>query len=169
MRKIDEFVLQQAELKKHPNPSAQDIRSLENWHYNHSNRCLLPTESAYIKQKHDLLSVVPKEKTPLRRLLERWKTFRIHWFWKDNDKPELPLYDKDVVTYISDKRIDAFVNVVIIGVGLAMLIGPMWALAFVSQEVVKLGIITAFLVAFLGMIGFASVARPYEVLGAVAA
>jgi hypothetical protein len=62
-------------------------------------------------------------------LLERSHRFRIHSFWKDSEAPPLPIYEGDTITYISDQRIDKFVTVVIVGVGLGMLIAPMWYVA----------------------------------------
>ncbi|CZR67627.1 uncharacterized protein PAC_17526 [Phialocephala subalpina] len=167
--KYNEFVLQQAEIKKHPTASSQDVQSLQIWHWNHQNRAIDPSEASYLSHPLDLFSVVPKEKTPLRRLLERWKTFRIHWLWKEEKAPELPLYDKENVNYISDKKIDTFITVLIIVVGMAMLIAPMWVLEYLSKPVAKLGTITAFVVVFLGCVSYASVAKPFEVLAATAA
>jgi hypothetical protein len=101
---------------------------LEHWHWNHEHRAISVAEQSYLSDKHkrDLFSVVSKDKTPLRSLLERSHRFRIHSFWKDNKAPPLPTYEQDTIAYISDKRIDKFVTVVIVGVGLGMLIAPMW-------------------------------------------
>ncbi|KAF8851018.1 hypothetical protein BDZ45DRAFT_661102 [Acephala macrosclerotiorum] len=167
--KYNEFVLQQAEIKKHPTASSQDVKSLQIWHWNHQNRAIDKPEHEYLNHSRDLFSVVPKEKTPLRRLLERWKTFRSHWFWKEEKAPELPLYDKENVNYISDKKIDTFITVLIIVVGMAMLIAPMWVLEYLTKPVAKLGTITAFVVVFMGCVSYASVAKPFEVLAATAA
>lgn len=186
---IDEFVLQQAEIKKHPTASSQDVKSLQIWHWNHQNRAIDKAEHAYLNHSRDLFSVVPKVKTPLRRLLERWKTFRSHWVWKEKKAPVLPLYDKENVNYISDKKIDTFITVLIIVVGklqmmdgrwmgcnadfrlsgMAMLIAPMWVLEYLTKPVAKLGTITAFVVVFLGCFSYATVVKPFEVLAATAA
>lgn len=166
---IDEFILQQAAIKKHPSASAQDIDSLRNWHFNHQYRAIDVAEQSYLSHTRDLFSVVPKDKTPLRRLLERWSTFRKHWLWREEKSPELPLYDRDNVSYTSDKKINAFITVLILMVGTAMLIAPMWTLEFLTSPLAKLGTITAFIIVFLGMISYASVAKPFEVLAATAA
>jgi hypothetical protein len=112
---------------------------------------------------------VPREKAPLRYLLEKSRKFRIHWFWNDKNAPELPIYDQGVVNYTSDKRIDSFITVLIVGVGMCMLIAPMWILEFLTTPLSKLGTITAFIVVFLGMINYASTAKPFEILAATAA
>lgn len=169
LMRYNKFILQQAELKKHPAPLPYDIKSLENWHHNHLNAAISPPEAAYLSHPRDLFSVVPKEKSPLRRLLERIESFRVHWLFSDRNAPTLPSTDAQLITFISDKRIDAFINVVIISVGMAMLIAPIWILEFLSRQTTKLGTITGFIVAFLAMISYASSAKPFEVLAATAA
>lgn len=174
MTRIDEFVLQQAQTKKHAAASAQDIDSLRNWHFNHQHRAIDADEQLYLSHTRDLFSVVPKYKTPLRRLLEKWTTFRKHWLWKEEKPPALPLYDRDGVNYThinytSDKKINAFTTFLILAVGTAMLIAPMWTLEFLTSPLAKLGTITAFIIVFLGMISYATVAKPFEVLAATAA
>jgi hypothetical protein len=162
-------MLQQAELKKYPTLEEQDLQSLGAWHWNHNDCAIAEEEKLYLTQTHDLFSLVPRVKTPLRRLLDRSRKFRLHPFWHDRNKPELPFYDNKVVTYISDKRIDKFITIIIITVGMAMLIAPIWILQALEQPSLKLGTITAFIVLFLGMISYATVAKPFETLAATAA
>ena len=165
----DAFMVQQSSLQKAPQACAQDIKSLRNWHYNHSNLAISAPETAYLSHDLDLYSVVPKEKTPLRRLLDRSRKFRIHSLWKSSKAPELPVYDQDVITYTDDKRIDRFVTIVIVGVGTAMLLTPMWILQALNRDNDKLAVITAFVVVFLGLVSYATVAKPFETLAATAA
>jgi hypothetical protein len=73
------------------------------------------------------------------------------------------------VKILSDKRIDRFITAIIVGIGLAMLITPMWVLQSLDDPRKKLAIITAFIVAFLGMVSYATVAKPPEILAATAA
>lgn len=167
----DSFILQQTEIKKYPPAFKHDLKSVRNWHYNHGvlNGPILSEEQKYLDYDHDLVCVVPKEKTPLRQLFDRSKKFRIHPFWKSNKAPELPVYDQDVIMYTSDKRIDRFITVVIIGIGTVMLLVPMWILNAVNNNNIKLAVITAFVVVFLGLVSYATVAKPFETLAATAA
>jgi hypothetical protein len=165
----DTFILQQAELKKFPRASALDVKSLMNWHYNHNDCAIAQEEQKYLTQTHDLFSLVPRVKTPLRRLLDRWRKFRVHPFWRDEQPPELPVYDQDLVTYFSDKKVDRFITIIIVGIGTVMLIAPVWILQALTAPIPKLGTITAFIVLFLGMISYATVAKPFETLAATAA
>ncbi|KAF4628645.1 hypothetical protein G7Y89_g9509 [Cudoniella acicularis] len=169
LAKYNEFILQQTELKKYPQPFRQDLKSLRNWHHNHDNVAIATDEQAYLTHTQDLISVVPKEKTPLRRFLERSRKFRILPLWMQKAGPELPIYDKDVITYTSDKRIDRFITVVIVGIGTVMLVAPMWILQAIPNNSYKLAVITTFIVTFLGMVSYATAAKPFETLAATAA
>jgi len=71
--------------------------------------------------------------------------------------------------YLSNKRLDAVVFGVVISLGLALLLGPMWALQFVADGVKRLGIITGFILLFTGLLSSATIAKPFEVLAATAA
>ena len=155
-------------MKKHPKASSLDITNLENWHWNH-NGAIATEEQTYLTNKSDLIRVVPKETGPLRKLLERTEWFRTHRIWKNKEAPELPIYDKDLITYASDKAINKFITILIVSVGMIMLITPLWVLQTLQDSRQKLGAITAFVVAFLGMVSYATTARPFETLGATAA
>ena len=73
------------------------------------------------------------------------------------------------VSYYSDRRVDHFVSVLIVGVGVGMLIAPLWVLQALDSATVKLAVITVFVSFFLIMISFLMVAKPFEALGSTAA
>jgi hypothetical protein len=73
------------------------------------------------------------------------------------------------VTYFSDKRIDRFITFLVVGVGMIMLIAPMWILYGLQSNLQKLGTITGFIVLFLVLVVSATVAKPFEALAATAA
>lgn len=172
MNSEDEFMLQQAALKTYPSAlkhAPQDIQNLDNWHFNRDYSAIAPEEQKYLQHHRDLISVFPREKTPLRKLFEKSINFQQFWLWRDKKAPELPTYDKDLIIYNSDQRIDRVLNTFIMVVGMSMLIAPMWILVYLETDEAKLGTITAFVVAFLGVISSVTVARPFEILGATAA
>lgn len=53
--------------------------------------------------------------------------------------------------------------------GVVMLITPLWILAFVTDTVSRLSIITAFLLVFWALLALTTVAKSFESLGAAAA
>ncbi|OBT63849.1 hypothetical protein VE03_06580 [Pseudogymnoascus sp. 23342-1-I1] len=165
----DTFIIQQSELRKYPQAYRQDLTSVRNWHHNHDNRVIADEESDYLNHDQDLISIVAKEKTPLRRFLERSRKFRIFRLWHHHPRAELPVYDKDMITYTSDKRIDKFISTLIVAVGSVMLIAPMWILNSLQNTVYKLAVITAFIFVLLGLLSSTTLAKPFETLAAVAA
>ncbi|KAI0125318.1 hypothetical protein BJ170DRAFT_727234 [Xylariales sp. AK1849] len=65
--------------------------------------------------------------------------------------------------------VDVMVFGFIISLGLLLLLGPMWALQFVTDNVKQLTIITVFILIFTALLSSATVAKPFEVLAATAA
>jgi hypothetical protein len=157
------MVIQHSNLRSRPRVPEKDVASLSNWFHNHQN-AILDEETQFISHRKDLIALVPKVKTPLRRLLERSSHFRLTRLWRKKR-----LLKDESVHYSSDQRIDQFVSAVIILLGVAMLIAPLWILAFVRYTVGRLAVITTFVVVFLCLISVTTVARPFESLAAAAA
>jgi hypothetical protein len=160
-------VLLHADLRARPTVPQRNIDSIENWFYNHKN-AIRDNEAQFINHTSDLFSLVPKSKSPLRRLLERSAQFRIFKYWRV-ERTDLEAHDKENEFYTSDERIDACVSVIITVIGLAMLIAPLWILKFTPDPVKSLAIITTFIVLFLVLVSYATVSRAFEALGATAA
>ena len=137
--------------------------SVSHWFYNHP-EAILPGESQYINQTSDLFAIASKDKAPLRRLLEKSTHLRQWSLWRKEPKVE----DENVF-YTSDHRMDFFVGMIITIVGICMLVVPLWILAFTQTKARQLAVITSFLVCFLCLVTFTTVAKPFESLGATAA
>lgn len=146
------------------------IESLENWFFNTGN-AILDHEAAYIKRTDDLIQLVPNPPTPLRKFFERWNWFRFSSLWrKEPPKPAFEhLPPSEGLHYSSDARIDKFVAATITVLGMIMLIVPLWVLASTHGTMRRLGVITGFVVLFLALVAFTTVARPFESLAAAAA
>lgn len=165
----DIFMLQQAQLKKFPSPSGRDIESIRVWHRNTNHYAIDGDEKSYLDEELDLFSLVPREKTSLRKLLDKSRVFRHLFLLRKSKTPELPLYNKSWVHYFSDELMDRCVTMVIVSVGTLMLVAPMWILQALGSQQQKLWVITAFLLSFVVMISHATMARPFEILAATAA
>ena len=165
--RVDNLVLQHSQLRARPKVPRKDIISLENWLYNHPN-AILPAETEYIKRPSDLFTLVPASKSPLRLLLERSSHFRLLKLWRQKPSDSTMVRDENV-HYISDARIDHFVTVFIISIGLIMLIAPLWILTYLGGLARRLAVISAFIVLFVIVISWTTVAKPFESLAAAAA
>ncbi|KAF7558154.1 hypothetical protein G7Z17_g52 [Cylindrodendrum hubeiense] len=165
---LDEFVLQQSSLRKYPQAPSRDVKSIQNWHYNYDYRAIAAEEQKYLDHKKDLISVVERDKAPLRRLIDKSQRLRTLSIWKRKGKDPAD-YDFQHVSYYSDKRIDGFASGVIVGVGVVMLITPIWILQEMKTLQTKLAVITIFVFAFLLILSFPMASKPFEALGATAA
>lgn len=155
-------------MKKFQKARRQDIRSLLRWHRNHDNMAILPEEQKYLDDENDLFGVVQRDKTPLRRLIDRSRWLRTLPIWRLKTQ-NVPNYDSDVVSHFSDKRMDTFASSVIVGLGIILLLTPLWILFVLQSPALKLAVITAFITTFLIILSFAMVTKPFEALGATAA
>ena len=159
----DELIIQHSQIRARPSVPKRDISNLNKWFHNNLN-AILAEETEYIKHPSDLFSLVPRVKSPLRLLLEHSSRFRLLKLWQQKTINE----DTDV-HYFSDEKIDHFVATVIMGLGLIMLIAPLWILAFLEGLVPRLGVISAFIVLFTALLSVTTVAKPFESLAAAAA
>ncbi|KAJ8126334.1 hypothetical protein O1611_g7303 [Lasiodiplodia mahajangana] len=166
--KYNEFILQQAEMKKFQTPRGQDIRSLCNWHYNHDDGAILLDERKYLEHTGDLFSVIQKDKAPLRKLIDRSRLLRTLCIWRLNNQ-STPNDEVGIVSYYSDERINTFASAVIVSLGAILLLVPLWILYALNNSALKLAVITAFVASFLIILSFAMVAKPFEALGVTAA
>ncbi|KAF1959968.1 hypothetical protein CC80DRAFT_406147 [Byssothecium circinans] len=170
LKQYNKLLIQHSDLCSRGPALKKDVQSLENWLRNTQN-AILDEEQAYVKHTHDLVPLVPKVRTPLRRLLERSSRFRV-WRWWMKEPPNDPniIYPyPETLHYTSDKRIDICIGITITALGMVMLILPLWVLAVTHGTMARIGVITGFIASFLALVAFTTVARPFESLAATAA
>lgn len=166
LQRYNALLLQQSSLRQYQKAPKRDIKNLHSWHYNHQT-AIEEAEQEYLDHKEDLVCVVHKDETPVRRLINSSKRLRTLSIWR---QPPPTDNDNDgMVTYFSDRRMDNFASGVIIGVGMVMLIVPLWILAAMANTTAKLVVITLFVFLFLLILSFAIASKPFEALGATAA
>ena len=196
-RCVERFLLDHSTLKTRSEATESQVRNVKTWLKN-SNGAIVDTETGFIEKTGDLIPVVSKNKTPMRRFFDRFDaTKKIPCF--TNRKVSLNtanfskclrfrancyklnrLLDKEkgfedfesqTTIYNKESRIDKFVTCATIVVGLAMLIGPLWLLQSISGkgQNARLVIISSFLIAFTLLVSVVTVAKPFEVLAATAA
>ena len=133
----------------------------------------MPQEARYIKQREDLISVVPQHKSLLQRGLENSAKFHSSRLFRIRRRTTGVKQDPkgwdDYTVYTDNERVGQFVSAIVIFAGLVMLVAPLWVLEFVDGSVRRLGLITGFIVLFLVLVATVSEARPFESLAATAA
>ena len=150
-----------------PQVSDKDIQYVKNWHITNED-AIEENEQAYLNQTDDLFQINPRFRTPLRRFLERSTRFGWLPFFR-REPQEQSYYDPNTMYYERNGRLEGFVTITICLVGLVMLIAPLWILTYVRPSAARLGIITAFIFVFLGLIQSVTIAKPFETLAATAA
>ena len=163
----DELILQHSQIRTRPPVPKKDINSLDIWLSNNTN-VILDEEKGYINYPSDLFSLVPQSRSLLRSLLERSLRFRLFKLWQQK-RPDHSESAGEDLRFFSDKKMDQFLTVCILILGLIMLIAPLWILAFLEELVPRLAVISAFIVLFVVLLSFATVAKPFESLAAAAA
>src|SRR5262245_7756748 len=166
----DELLLQYSAICTWPEAPKGNVQSVRNWLHNTGN-AIHDEETAYIKQSHDLVSLAPKAKSPLRRLFERSSYFRSANVWKKQPSEDIDIRFPypETVYYTDDARVENFIRSLITVLGMIMLIAPLWVLAITNGVMKRLGIITGFIILFLSLVSFTTTARPFESLAAAAA
>ncbi|KAI1457149.1 hypothetical protein F4805DRAFT_475395 [Annulohypoxylon moriforme] len=170
IRYYNDFIIQQTAMNKYQPAPNRVIRAIRTWHSNHEYRAIDKEEQSYLKEENekDLIAVLPKDKLPVRRLIEHSRRLRTLPLWKQNSTED-PDYDADLVFHYSDKRIDEFASGLIFATGVIMLIAPIWILQSLQNQVYKLIVITLFIFIFLLTLSLAMATKPFEALGATAA
>ncbi|KDN65471.1 hypothetical protein CSUB01_05517 [Colletotrichum sublineola] len=166
LQDYDEHVLRCSQMSSLPKAQGRDIESIENWFLANPG-AIDQSESAFINHKEDLISIVPKVKSPLRRALERVSGFDLSPLF--SMRPSGDFYDPELTRYYNDRKIEKFITAIVVMAGFLMLVAPLWILVFVSGELERLGIITAFVALFLALVSTVTIAKPFDTLAATAA
>ncbi|KAI9867436.1 MAG: hypothetical protein M1813_008994 [Trichoglossum hirsutum] len=168
LKEYNDFIASYSTLRSRPPANPHEITNVKNWFYRYP-AAILDSEAEYVNHTDDLMSIVPKIKTPLRSVLENIRGFRLSSIFRIKPTTAPEIYDPETTHYHSDTRMELFVTIVIVSIGLLMLIAPLWVLMFVGNQIKRLAIITAFIIVFLLLISTVTVAKPFESLAATAA
>lgn len=186
---LESYVINQSQLKARSDATEFQIRNVKNWLHNNNNP-IDWEEANFIQQEGDLIPVVPRVKTPLRRFVDKFPSIRKISCFRDrkvrspqiDGKAQAKVcqrntiiddFESQTTIYNKESRIDKFATCAAIVLGLGMLIAPLWLLQHLSAEKPNLNrrllVITVFMIAFTIMIIVVTIAKPSEALTATAA
>lgn len=154
---IDDLLCQYTELKSRPRASQRSIRNIRIW-LSDNYSPIHPLEAEFINKPSDLVSLARSPKPPFQRLVEQLIFVPARLFY--GSTPPHGLND----------AVDTLASLMIFLVAAAMLVAPLWILAMVVVEdpFDRLATVTGFLVLFLAMFTWGTLARPFEILAATA-
>lgn len=101
-------------------------------------------ESGFIQKEGDTIALVSRPKSLLRQGIESIALVRRLFRVRRRDDR----VDAESTTYYSDRWVDICAAAAVMVTGLALLLGPMWALDLMRDSLDKLTIITVFVVVF---------------------
>ncbi|KAK3370023.1 hypothetical protein B0H63DRAFT_305759 [Podospora didyma] len=167
-KKIDQYdktLCRYIQLKGRPTVHKTNVRNIKTWLSNR-NEPIHPSEVEFVNAG-DLISLAKVERASLRRLFEQ----RIL-------APSKGLFgllrnrtrENDLKTTVQGHEgpVSAIGTVTIFVAAIVMLIAPLWALALMGERIVKLVVITVFIVVFLAMLNWGTVSTQFEILAATA-
>jgi hypothetical protein len=163
---IDEYLATYSQIKSWHSAQKYQVENVEAWFWNHP-RAIIDEEQEFVRKGGDVVALVTRVKSPLRLLLEKCRPLLTCRMFRV--KLRADHVESATTTYHSNVGFDAFVTAVLITLGLMLLLGPMWTLQFVTNNIKQLGIITGFILVFTALLSSATVAKPFEVLAATAA
>ncbi|MCJ1396330.1 hypothetical protein MMC18_009219 [Xylographa bjoerkii] len=162
----NQYIHNYAQIGTRAGVATKDIRSLDAWAIDNPNG-ILAEELHYLKSGDDLIYVLPKEKSPLRRIYNKAESLGLGWFRRH--PTDILGYDPESTSLQEDERAETVISRVVLVIGLVMLIDPLWILEYVQGSAQSLAVITGFIILFLGLLTFTTAAKPFESLAAAAA
>jgi hypothetical protein len=135
-------------------------------------------EARFIKCDDDLIGIQPKARSWFRQILEATFVLRTpglrNFFERKPHEyqimKEATMSDvKREMAWPNDERVEKLSSIIIAFIGLSMLVGPLWWLAFVHGIVHRLAIITGFITIFFILVDVATDAGIFNSLAAAAA
>jgi hypothetical protein len=130
----------------------------------------MPKESAFPDHEAELLSIPSGGGTVARRFFENSVLYPIGKSTSLFTKTPRFMTPRDAknVHIFSDETTEAVANAGTFLVAALMLITPLWILQAIKSAQLKLGVITIFIVVFLGFLTYATTGRAFERLAATA-
>jgi hypothetical protein len=131
-------------------------------------------ETAFIDHHDDLIAVQPKTRSWFRDVLERTFILRmplLRRYFERVPEEYRAINTNTQTIWQNDGRIEKVSGTTIAIVGLGMLVGPLWVLEVFNQSdnKIRLGIITGFIMLFFVLVAVATTARVFDALAAAAA
>lgn len=162
---LDEYIISYSDLKSKPTAQDHQIENIKAWFHNRP-LAIATEEQEFINKPSDVIAVVSSPKTPLRFFLEKWQPLVTSRLFRAKHRDGNL---SQTTYYHSNKGLNAFTTFVIVTTGLLLLLGPMWILQFIEDNIRRLGVITGVVLLFTALLASSTIAKPFEVLAATAA
>jgi hypothetical protein len=178
LKEYDDLILSHRQLRSSPEAEGYQIMNLKNFFHNigdtdgDGNGPIAPKETEFVNQGGDLVALVQKSKTLLRRGLDKLESWRTLFIFKEKTEKAhyyQKWYTSKTTTYQDDAKMDRYLNIIITVIGIGVLLGPLWLLKEQSAETTRLVTISVSLTIFTILLNILTVARTFDSLAAAAA
>ncbi|KAK7992357.1 hypothetical protein PG988_001151 [Apiospora saccharicola] len=169
LEKYDRLLLDYFQLRAQKAAPAWNVNNVRNWFTNNP-RAIMPNESTFPEHEAELLSITSRSGTFARRFFENNVIYPIGkstGLFTKAPRFMTPRDSKNVHIF-SDEATEIVATAGTFFVAALMLIAPLWILQAIQNTQLKLGVITIFVVVFLGFLTYATTGRAFERLAATA-
>lgn len=155
--------------------NTDDVKNLRTWLHDpdYLKDAINPLETSFIDYPDDLIGMQPKPRSWFRHILEvsvlRAPCIRNVFERRPREHALIRGDGKGKTIWQNEKRVERLAIVINALIGLGMLVGPLWALAYIQGQQNRLACITAFIAVFFVLVAVATRARVFEALAAAAA
>lgn len=160
---LDDYILSYSELRSRSTAQDYQVENVQTWFYNNPN-AIDEDERRYASTREDLISIVPQSKSWLRLGIERINPTILSRIFPAKKRPGR--VQNEYSFYASSKMMNAAETFVIVVLGLAVLLAPLWWLDRLSDASAdtRLWVISGFVVFFTVSLASATVEKPFQVL-----
>lgn len=162
----DEYISVYSELKSKSSAQPHQVENILAWFHNHP-LAIAAEEQGFVERGTDVISLSAKPKSPLQLWIEKCRPLVTSAIFRARHR-DAHVASRTTI-YHSNQGLSAFASFVIVATGLVLLLGPMWALQFIEDNIRRLGLITGTVLLFTALVASATIAKPFEVLAAAAA
>ncbi|KAK7932267.1 hypothetical protein PG985_002979 [Apiospora marii] len=169
LKKYDRLLLDYSQLRAQKAAPSWNVNNVQNWFRNNPG-AIMPDESTFPDHKTELLSLSSDGGTFARRFFENSVLYPIGKSTSLFTKTPRFMTPRDAknVHIFSDEATETVATAGTFFVAALMLITPLWILQAIQSMHLKLGVITIFIVVFLGFLTYATTGRAFERLAATA-
>ncbi|KAK6854675.1 hypothetical protein PG995_009768 [Apiospora arundinis] len=169
LNRYDRLLLDYSQLRAQKVATRWNVTNVRNWFRNNEG-AIMPNESTFTDHEAELLSISNGSSTFARRFFQNSVVYPFGRATNLFTKQPRFMSPRDArhVHVFSDESVETVVTVSLFLAAILMLISPLWILQALQSMQLKLGVITVFIVVFLGFLTYCTTGRAFERLAATA-
>ncbi|KAK7976303.1 Zn2/Cys6 DNA-binding protein [Apiospora arundinis] len=169
LEKYDRLLLDYSRLRAQKAAPSWNVTNVRNW-FKNNRGAIMPNESRFPDHEEELLSVSAERGTFARRFFQNSVLYPIGRSTNLFTKQPRFMTSRDArhIRIFSDEAMETVVTASLFVTAILMLITPLWILQAIQSMQLKLGVITIFIVVFLGFLTYCTTGRAFERLAATA-